>query len=249
MPQLGSMSLSSLTSCDTSDKTIVIPIASLEPLGEELPLDVFQVITSKIASELSKSDDLIVAPLVSVPYSTPFKGFKGVISLRRTVFMNQLADIVLSASSWGIKKVLFLDGTCYAKSAIDSAMKKYKRKLTQDFTYGIVNWQSDSSIAKVIKQSATGLQSNWRNEIAATLLYSEITDSPFVKTVEKNTNISIELFEQWRRRGKDPEKLKKYYPNGFLSSWENISIDEPLFPILMNTITKNIEKGFIYHVI
>ncbi len=247
MPKLALLNLSTLNELDCSEMTLVIPFSSLEPLGETLPFNTFQRVTGAIADKLSEREEFLVAPQITTPFATPLKGFRGVLSLRRTVFMNQLADMVLSSLSWGIKRVLFLDGTCYSKQTVDQAMKKYKRKLPEDFTYGVVAWQSDSNLNRAVKDGAADLSEHWRSEAAAALLFSELTGEAVPQNISPNKNISSQLFEQWRRRGRDPERLVKYFPNAALSSWSSLAPKEPLLPILINSITDTLEKGYIYH--
>lgn len=246
MPYLGSMNLTSLTESDLSEKTVVIPFAALEPVGETLPLSVLQDITEAVAGAIAKRDNAIVVPAVTA-FATPVQGFRGVISLRRKVFMNQLADIVLNALSWGVRRVLFLDGTCYSKQSVDMAMKRFKRKLPEDFTYGVISWQADPALNRAVSQSSGDLVQRWRNEAAAVILHSELTGSAPVDAVPVNKNISQAQFEKWRKSGRDPEKLVKYFPNAHLSSWSSLSLEEPLMPILLESIFETMDKGYIYH--
>lgn len=246
MPYLGSLNPTSLTDLDWSEKTLVIPFSSLEAVGDSLPLSVFQTITNLIADEIAKRDDTLVVPSVAA-FATPMQGFRGVISLRRKVFMNQLADIVLTALTWGVRRVLFLDGTCFSKQTVDMAMKRFKRKLPEDFTYGIISWQSDPSLNKAVNAIAADLVQNWRNEAAAAILYSELTGGELITSVPANNNISKAQFEKWRKSGRDPEKLVKYFPNAHLSSWSSLTPEEPLMPILLKSINETMEKGYIYH--
>ncbi len=247
MPKLENLSLRDINEIPRDTMTLVIPFAALEPVGKNLPLGAVQKVTEEISSALSELDNCIVAPQITTPYATPMKGFRGVISLRRTVFMNVLADTVLSACSWGIRRVLFLDGTSYSKSSVDAAMKKFKRKLPADFEYGIISWQSESSLKKVVPQRGTEIVNRWRNDAAIELLTSEITGTGPTSERKVNTNISDELFDQWLRRGKDPEKLVKYFPNGELSSWNELRKEEAILPLLVESISKTIDKGYIFH--
>ncbi len=247
MPKLQNLSLREIKEINCEEMTLVIPFAALEPVGENLPLGVIQMVTEQISGAVSERSDCLVASPITTPYATPMKGFCGVLSLRRNVFMNVIADTVLSACSWGVKRILFLDGTNYSKSSIDLAMKKFKRKLPTDFQYGIINWQSESTLKKVVPQRGTEISNRWRNDAAIELIASEISGIDPVAERSVNTNISDELFDQWLRRGKDPEKLVKYFPNGELSSWGNLQKAEPILPLIVSSINSTIDKGFIFH--
>jgi len=247
VPKLQELSLPEISGIDCDSMTLIIPFSALEPVGSSLPLGSIQAITATIADELSLREDCLVTPQITIPYATPMQGFRGVLSLRRTVFMNLLADTVLSACSWGVTRILFLDGTSYAKPSVDSAMKKFKRKLPEGLTYGIISWQNDSSLKKAIPLMGDEIVNRWRNDSAIELLYSEITNRSVDSQRDPNRNISDELFQQWSRRGKDPEKLVKYFPNGELSSWGNLVQSEPLLPLLTTSINSNLDKGFIFH--
>ncbi len=246
MPKLADLNLASFTATDLSQMIAVVPFASLEPVGHELPLGIFQRITETVSDSIAELQNCIVLPQITTPYATPFQGFRGVISLRRNVFMNVLADTALSLSAMGFGRVLFLDGTCYAKSSIDEAMKKFKRSLPEKFSYGIVSWQSESSMKTVFSDSLN-LKERWRSEALAVQLFCEITGSPVPESFKLNTNISDKQFESWRKRTRDPELLRKYFPEAHLSSWDKLVVKEPILPKITKSICETIEKGYIFH--
>jgi len=246
MPKLSSLNLNMLRDLSPDNLTAVISFASLEPVGHELPLGIFQTITQHLADSLAELPNCLVIPPITIPYATPFQGFRGVISLRRNVFMNILADTARSLAAMGISRVLFLDGTCYAKSSIDEAMKKFKRTLPEQFNYGIITWQSENSMKQVFADS-TNLKERWRSEAAAVQLFSEITGQPIPQSFKINKNISEKQFTSWLKRTRDPELLAKYFPEAHLSSWDQLVVQEPILPRLTKSIIETIEKGYIFH--
>jgi len=246
MPKLAKLTLSSINESDLSQMTAVIPFASLEPVGHELPLGIFQVITESLADSIAELSTCVVLPQITIPYATPFQGFRGVVSVRRNVFMNLLADAALSVSAMGFGRVLFLDGTCYAKASVDESMKKFKRSLPEQFSYGIISWQSDSSLKQIFSDSIN-LKERWRSEAAAVQIYSELTGVSVPVSLKLNKNISDKLFESWRKRNRDPEILRKYFPEAHLSSWDSLVVKEPILPKLTKSICETIEKGYIFH--
>lgn len=246
MPKLANCSLSSITASDLSQMIVVIPFASLEPIGRELPLGIFQTITESLADSIAKLSNCVVLPQITIPYATPFQGFRGVVSLRRNVFMNVLADAALSVCAMGFGRVLFLDGTCYAKASVDESMKKFKRSLPEQFSYGIISWQTESSLKQIFSESIN-LKERWRSEAAAVQIYAELTGTAVPESFKLNTNISDKQFESWRKRTRDPELLRKYFPEAHLSSWDSLVAKEPVLPKVTKSICETIEKGYIFH--
>jgi len=242
MPKLANMSLQTLTAADCSTMIGVIPFAALEPIGGELPLNLFQAVTESISTAVADLPNCVVLPQITTTYATPFQGFKGVVSLRRSVFMNVIADAVQSICAMGFRKVLFLDGTCYSKSSIDQGLKKFKRTLPEQFSYGIISWQHESSLKNAFATSVN-LRERWRSEAAAVQIYAELTGTAIPEIFRLNKNISDQQFESWRKRTRDPEMLTKYFPEAHLSSWDSLAVEEPLFPKLTKSICETIEKG------
>lgn len=248
MPKLENLNLSSMQNMDMSEIVAVIPFSSYEPVGETLPFSIYSKCTNAISDELAEGDEYLVLPQITSPYAVPFQGFRGVFSLRRKVFMNLIADTALSVSNWGVKRILFLDGTSYAKQSIDQAMKKFKRQFPDDFSYGIVNWQNSEPVKRCSTACTEVINEPFRSELGAMLLYCEITGDELIADVPENTNISAKQFEQWKRRGKDPERLVKYFPKAHLSHWSGaVAPDEKLLPQIRKSIVETVAKGYLFH--
>ena len=245
MPFLNSLTLRELESIDFSSTTAILFIANNDPIGVDTPLNLFESINGAIAQRLAQSDNYLVLPPINLGYSTPFKSFKGVISLKSSTLEKIIADTLISVTSFGVNRVLVIDSSNYAKGVVDKAVKAYKRGLPSDFNYGYISWQSDSSLKRAIYSNVT-IKDFWRSELVALLLYSELTGFKVSERVDENLNISEKQFNRWKKT-MDPERLKSYFPRANLSSWEALPQTDGLFEILIESIDETIKKGYIFH--
>lgn len=241
MYQLEDLSVNQVKKLLAENQTLILPVTVMEPLGLDLPLGLVFRINEAVAKAVSKESQTLTAPLLKYGYSTPFKAFSGVLSTRKNSFITEVADIVRSAIGWGIKRIVFLDGSAYLRKEIDEALKRYKKKLPEDFSYTVVSWQTIGPVRKIVKESYNNLAELWRSEALYTALAKELFNTEF--TPSQTKPVDAVLFKKWRKRGMDPEKLAAYAPLCSLSRWSDVSMSKKLFPILIEEICKEIKKG------
>lgn len=221
--------------------SLIIPVAPVEPLGVELPLHSISSINHKVAQAVSEKLQLLCASPVRYAYATPFKAFPGVLSTKRDTFVTTMADCVRSAIGWGVKKVYFVEGSSYLASSIDEAMKRYKRKFPDDFSYEIISWQMLGPVRRFINEKYTDLAEVFRSEALYAYLVEELlgysVESPSSKAPDR------ELLTKWRKRGMDPEKLKAYAKDCRLSRWSGCDRNDKLLPLLVEAIVVDLTKG------
>lgn len=221
--------------------SLILPLAPIEPLGNDCPLHTIPFINKRIAYSVAERVAILCAPVMQYGYSTPFKAFEGVLSTRKETFVKTIADTVRSAVGWGIETVYFLEGSSYLADSIHEAIKRYRKKLPQNFQYTVISWQSLAIVRKFIKARFENLDEVFRCEAVyaylATELYGNTIKTPMTKLPDR------ELVQKWRKRGMDPEKLRAYAHDGFLSRWTSYSCDELLIPIIVDEIVSVIKKG------
>ena len=220
---------------------LIIPIASLEPIGDNLPLGITAQIADKIASEVSHSLNVLRAPLLNYAYVTPFKAFCGVVGMRWNSFATTISDLVRSASIWGVKNIIFIDGGVLNGKYIDEGINRYRKMLPNDFRYTVINWQNIPEVRKSVSSIYTGLKEIYRSDAAVIKLHSELNGRDIedsLKTELPNKN----LFKNWRKRGMDPEQLKKLSPTPLFSRWESVDNSIDLLPVVINSVTSNCKK-------
>lgn len=241
MYQLEDLSVHQINNILTENQTLILPVAVMEPLGLDVPLGLVFRINEAIAKAVSVESKTLTAPLMKYGYSTPFKAFSGVLSTRKNSFITEVADIVRSAIGWGVKRIIFLDGSSYLRKEIDEALKRYKKKLPGDFSYSVVSWQTVGPVRKLIKEGYSELTELWRSEALYASLAKELFNIEI--TPPQTKPVDAELFKKWRKRGMDPEKFAAYAPLCSLSRWGDVSMSEEVFPLLVKELCKEIKKG------
>lgn len=240
MYQLEDLSVNQVKAVLTENQTLILPVALMEPLGLDLPLGLVFRINEAIAKAVSEECQTLSAPLIKYGYSTPFKAFSGVLSTRKNSFITEVADIVRSAIGWGVKRIVFLDGSVYLNKEIDEAMRRYKKKFPEDFSYAVISWQSTGPVRKLIKEGYGNLSELWRSEALYAALAKELYGIEIVPPETKQVDAA--LFKKWSKRGMDPEKLASYAPLCLFSRWGSVSMSRPIFPLLIEELCKEIKK-------
>lgn len=221
------------------DKPIlIIPLVPMEPYGKNVPLGAINEISATISSKVASESNTLCATSMRYSFATPFKAFSGVLSMRKNTFITAIADVVRSAIGWGVKKVIFLDSSVYLQPSVEVALKRFQKKMPQDFTYEYICWQQIGSVRKIVKDSFDELEERWRSEALIACLYREICD---VEIISEDTKlVDQSLFQRWKKRGMDPEKLIAYSSGCSLSRWKAYKDSGALLPQLVSEICKRI---------
>lgn len=219
---------------------LLLPITTSEPLNDTLPVGAVSKISAIVTQAVAQKAQILCAPQIRYGFSTPFKAFPGVLSPRRNTFVTTVADVVRSAIGWGVTKVIFLEGSSYLRPSIDEALRRYKRKLPDGFSYSIISWQTLGVVRKFVKEHFENLNEQWRSEALFVYLWDEL----FGESVSSSTHKPVDqkLLTRWRKRGMDPDKFKAYCPKATLSRWDGYTTSDTLLPLLVTEIAQAIDK-------
>lgn len=237
--QIAKMSSSEIAEFIKENPSLIIPIGGLTPIGD-LPLEAVSIVVETIANKLSIDKKTLIAPTVNFPYITPFKSFEGVVGVRGNIFSTTVADLVRSAISWGVKKIIFIDGGVTSETLIHNGIKKYKRVLPKDFEYEVVTWQNLPEVRKATSSIFTNLREVWRSDAALVKLYSEITESP-IKEIENSPLPQKEPFGRWKKMGFDPKKLRNLTSTPIFSNWSGVDNSAKLLTTVVSAINIKLE--------
>jgi creatinine amidohydrolase len=94
-----------------AEKTILIPVGSIEDHGPHLPLDVDEVIPTEVCERVAKArDDTLLFPTIRLGYLPHHMDYPGGITLGWETFVNSLIDVGTSLANHGFTKLLFVNG-------------------------------------------------------------------------------------------------------------------------------------------
>lgn len=92
------------------DKTVFIPLGSIEQHGPHLPLDTDTLIAERVSEELAKKFDGLVAPSLHFGISLEHLDFPGTITLESSTLKAILSNVVGSLRRHGFKKIVVVNG-------------------------------------------------------------------------------------------------------------------------------------------
>jgi len=241
LKSLGDYSFEEATNLLAESKAVICPVSAPEPI-QNLPLNICELITKKIAENVSEKTKIYQTSPILQGIITPFKPIAD-IGLHKNRFRAIISDCVCSLSSAGVKKVFFITSSDIFTSSIQNAVKDYKSKLPSDFRVEIIPWQNTDCAQKTPNKHFENLSQFGRNEAAIFLLANELKKTE-IPLSTPNLTVSKDEFVKWKKRGMDPEKLRKLSPNFQFSQWTNFTMPKTsFFEELCEEIAKNIRRS------
>lgn len=194
----------------SENPVMIIPIGGLEPIGNRIPLGIINKITIHIAEKVALKNQCLCAPLLTYGYTTPFSSFEGAFAVKRNIMESMLRELVRDSLQWGIKKVLFINITTIPADFFPGFVKKLKFRNFESKSISFFDLQNNSDIRKDLlgnKKSDIRLE---KALISLALSLKLITKDAIADDVTENAKD----YSKWRRRGRDPQLLKKKFPSG-----------------------------------
>ena len=116
------------TAIDTA-RLAILPVGSIEQHGPHLPLDtdagIAEEFATRIATELG--DDAVLCPPLRYGLSEHHMAFPGTLTLRTETFLRVQEDVVESLASWGLRRVLVVNGHAGNVDALRLAARAARR--------------------------------------------------------------------------------------------------------------------------
>ena len=133
----------------SSNKTIIIPLGSIEQHSSALPIGTDGIIAESLANKLGEINNIIVGPLLSPGISMiPHMEFKGTISLTPKTFTNLIKETVISLYKHGFRNFLLVNGHGGNDSSIKNSIIELCYKL-DDLKIKSENWWRMKNIAEM----------------------------------------------------------------------------------------------------
>jgi hypothetical protein len=213
---------------------IIVPLGGCEPFGGVGALGVESYCAEGIAKELSLRCDVLTVPVIPFGCSTPFIGFAGAAGLKPRTFVNMLCDILHAYIFQGVKKIFLVNAAPFSREPAAEAAKRlmsaHPRVTVLLFDIntilrGDVKGGGGDSGAINVKPSSKSHINNRdntgfcfdRDDALLLSIYAYLRQENFegIDQVVKK-NIREEQYRTWKKRGADPQKLRKLFPDGLL---------------------------------
>jgi hypothetical protein len=210
---------------------VIVPLGGCEPFGGVGTLGVESYCAAGIAKELSLRCGVLTAPVVPFGCSTPFIGFAGAAGLKPRTFINMLCDIIHAYIFQGVEKIFLVNAAPFSR---EPAAEAAKRLMAAHLRVTVLLFDINTVLRGDIKGGGgdgggisakpdgksqlkdmdTGFD---RDDALLLSIYAYLRQENFdgIGQVVKK-NIREEQYRTWRKRGADPQKLRKLFPDGLL---------------------------------
>ncbi|HON11978.1 MAG TPA: creatininase family protein [Chitinispirillaceae bacterium] len=218
---------------------LIFPLGSLEPFGRTVPIGVPTFCCESIAAAISSRLSVLLAPTFHFGCSTPFWSFTGCTGVKPAVMVNCLLDISKALKIQGFKRILMID---LSSSNQDALIPFLKRVNSKEETVKVFSLHTDKSVRSFLSRS-TGVDEPWRQEVvilslAAYLGYPGLSSDTLS---DSEIRADKEAFRRWFRTGKDPQKFRRLFPSGIISSSFirfSAGLGEDLFGFILELLEK-----------
>lgn len=107
---------------------VLLPIGSTEQHGPHLPLGTDTLIAYKIAKEVARKIEAIVAPPMPIGFSVEHLSFPGTLTVAPKIFMALIRNVCKSLIQHGFRKIIIINGHGGNKGLIEAATRELKHK-------------------------------------------------------------------------------------------------------------------------
>lgn len=209
--------------------SLIFPVGSFEPLSGKLPIGILSRCCEELAFLLSRKTDIMVAPLFQYGFGTPFKAFGGCSGVSLRTFANSLIECCDGWFFQGFRRILLLTLEMEVEEVTVEAVKQINQSNKTGCEAALCALQKNEQFREYcarkcnVKESA---RSEW-GDIALVRHFFSVCFTQGESLSETFPVPDRKSFLQWRKRGRDPQKLRKMTPVMRLSEFDgSVSADE-----------------------
>ncbi|GBU22184.1 hypothetical protein R80B4_02089 [Fibrobacteres bacterium R8-0-B4] len=221
---------------------VILPLGGCEPFGGAGPVGIETLCAERVADELSIRGGILRTPAMPFGCSAPFMSFPGATGVKPRTMVNLLCEIIHAYVLQGVTRIFLVSAAPFNKKPAEEAVKRIEAK------YGGVkvlffDINTIAGIDNGIDRADAALLS-----LAAYLAPERINIG--INT-DKRKSVTADQYKTWKKRGADPQKLRKLFPDGLLllDNDESINITpergKELFDRIVSVIQEEIEKCFM----
>jgi len=196
--------------------SLIVPLGALEPLGNDLPVGALNRCCTALSHAMSARMGVLVAPPLLYGNSTPFTAFGGCAGVRRETFASFLHECLRGWLIHGFNRIMLLSVAMDGEPALESVVRRITKRGHCDKAVRFCSLQGNERFRKLCAFHVSDGATDIRCErglralaIAAGMELSPRTPGTFGTG---RVAADAETVGRWRRRGRDPEKLRKLVP-------------------------------------
>jgi len=194
---------------------VILPLGGCEPFGAIGRIGIETLCAERISDEVSIRCRTLRAPTLPFGCSTPFISFHGAAGVKPRTMVNLLCEVIHAYILQGVTRVFLISAAPFSKKPAEEAAKRIEAK------YGGVK----VSVFDINTIAGTGI--NVDRADAALLAMAAYIDKESVNAdsaginTDKRKSVSADQYRAWKKRGADPQKLRKLFPGGLILPPDN----------------------------
>ncbi|MDR2579051.1 MAG: creatininase family protein [Chitinispirillales bacterium] len=213
---------------------VIVPLGGCEPFGAAGALGVESVCTAGVAGELSERCRVLAAPLIPFGCSTPFMSFAGAAGVKPRTFVNMLCEILHGYVFQGVRRIFLVSAAPFNREPGGEVV----RRLSEKYPEVAVMFFDINSI---------GINDNIADRDDALLLsvFLYLGGAVSADDVIETKSAGADKYRTWKKRGRDPQKLRALFPDGLMVSAGadvNIVKGEGYFNLIVETLEGEINS-------
>jgi creatinine amidohydrolase len=113
----------------TSNKTVLIPVGSLEQHGPHLPLGTDSIIAEELANKAGEILNIPVMPTIPIGFSEEHKDFPGTVYVSESRLKDYIEDVCRSLADTGFSNIIIVNGHGGNCNILEKLCKELSKQL------------------------------------------------------------------------------------------------------------------------
>ncbi len=217
--------------------SLIVPVGSLEPVGLYGGIGLLSCCAEVLAEALSSKLKVLMAPVIHYSCTTAFKSFEGCAGIRERTLINLLTETCRDWIFQGFRNILLINVSSENDDALGSAVKRLNSGAEKVKFFSL---QSDLRITDRLTHYRA-IKELGRSEYLI-LSLAKYLFSDMLRDGHHDRGHSlpdVKQFQNWKKRGKDPQLFRKMFPLGSTSeliAGVDIEIGRELFDFIIKTL-------------
>jgi hypothetical protein len=203
----------------SSRPAVIIPLGGCEPFGGACAMGVETLCAEGVSRKLSERCGVLYAPAIPFGCSTPFISFPGAFGVKPRTFVNMLCEIAGAYVFQGARRVFAVSAAPFNRAPALEAFRRVEAKHggVRAMLFDINEIAGAGGASGVDREDAAlAAMAAYLSGGASRVGAGENGETGGRVNKTMGRKVGIGEYVTWRKRGADPQKLRKLFPGGSL---------------------------------
>jgi hypothetical protein len=248
--RISSSTFSQIQTMMQMNASLLLPVGSLEPIGETLALGAINYCCESVAETISQKLQILMAPMLMYANNTPFKSFEGCSGISIHTQTNAIRECCNSWLFHGFKRIIIITFAMDGQLGTAAAVLQINKKQENEKTVTLFSLQNEPFFRSFCASEYPGKEFG-RSEWGIHALVSFLCPALRIGMQSDSSKFMLpdeRTFKRWHKCGRDPEKLRKMSPVARLSDNFQIpdaNVGKNLFNVIVTNLTEKITSLMI----